>query len=196
MRRFDKTKNILKANILAEQRYLESKGLIKEEYSDIEVGADKYDEMENLKKEGNFIDNLTNLLESGKYFTDYGVDDDKVDYYTIAFDSDNKLAYSLYDKSRLTLYGYDRGDGTTGPGMGDLGEFKYNDLTDGVEVLVYDNVVGEYSSYEEIDNALETLKPIFKFKYDNANVYGQVDFPNEEIEDKVRHNIVNRKPDY
>jgi 5'(3')-deoxyribonucleotidase/2'-5' RNA ligase len=30
MRRFDKTKNIEKANILAEQRYLESKGLIKE----------------------------------------------------------------------------------------------------------------------------------------------------------------------
>ena len=30
MKRFDKTKNILKANILAEQRYLESKGLIKE----------------------------------------------------------------------------------------------------------------------------------------------------------------------
>lgn len=30
MRRFDKTKNILKANILAEQRYMESKGLIKE----------------------------------------------------------------------------------------------------------------------------------------------------------------------
>ena len=30
MRRFDKTKNILKANLLAETRYLESKGLIKE----------------------------------------------------------------------------------------------------------------------------------------------------------------------
>ena len=30
MRRFDKTKNIRKANLLAEQRYLESKGLIKE----------------------------------------------------------------------------------------------------------------------------------------------------------------------
>jgi hypothetical protein len=31
MRRFDKTKNMLKANILVESRYLESKGLIKEE---------------------------------------------------------------------------------------------------------------------------------------------------------------------
>lgn len=30
MRRFDKTKNILKANLLAEQRYIESKRLIKE----------------------------------------------------------------------------------------------------------------------------------------------------------------------
>jgi hypothetical protein len=31
MRRFDKRTNIIKANLLAEQRYLESKGLIKEE---------------------------------------------------------------------------------------------------------------------------------------------------------------------
>lgn len=31
MRKFDKTKNMLKANLLAESRYLESKGLIKEE---------------------------------------------------------------------------------------------------------------------------------------------------------------------
>lgn len=33
MRRFDKTKNIFKANLLAESRYLESKGLVKENYS-------------------------------------------------------------------------------------------------------------------------------------------------------------------
>lgn len=58
MRRFDKTKNMLKANILAEQRYMESKGLIKE-YSDIEIGADKYDEMKNLNTD--FEANLENL---------------------------------------------------------------------------------------------------------------------------------------
>jgi hypothetical protein len=31
MRRFDKTNNMVKANLLAEQRYLESRGLIKED---------------------------------------------------------------------------------------------------------------------------------------------------------------------
>ena len=39
MRRFDKTKNILKANILAESRYLESKGLIKEGIDDYPVDS-------------------------------------------------------------------------------------------------------------------------------------------------------------
>lgn len=34
MRRFDKKNNIAKANLLAEQRYLESKGLIKENMVD------------------------------------------------------------------------------------------------------------------------------------------------------------------
>ena len=42
MRRFDKTKNMLKANILAEQRYMESKGLIKEENC-VETVNDKAD---------------------------------------------------------------------------------------------------------------------------------------------------------
>lgn len=41
MRRFDKTKNILKANILAEQRYMESKGLIKEVYDNYDNTADR-----------------------------------------------------------------------------------------------------------------------------------------------------------
>ena len=64
MKRFDKTKNILKANILAEQRYLESKGLIKENELDMgqlgrdarsvesgvnQFGDEKYDEMQKLK---------------------------------------------------------------------------------------------------------------------------------------------------
>jgi len=62
MRRFDKTKNILRANLLAEQRYMESKGLIKEVYDNYDNTADragesginqyddeKYDEMQKLK---------------------------------------------------------------------------------------------------------------------------------------------------
>lgn len=41
MRRFDKNLNVLKANILAEQRYLQSKGLIKEEEFDGDNFEDK-----------------------------------------------------------------------------------------------------------------------------------------------------------
>jgi hypothetical protein len=53
MRRFDKTKNMLNANILAEQRYLESKGLIKEGEDCIQVfeGEDINDSLENFKGE-------------------------------------------------------------------------------------------------------------------------------------------------
>ena len=62
MRRFDKAKNILKANLLAESRYLESKGLIKEgiddnpvdsrrqEYGDYEAGQQDYEDI-NTEKE-------------------------------------------------------------------------------------------------------------------------------------------------
>jgi hypothetical protein len=60
MRRFDKTKNMLKANLLAEQRYLESKGLIKEDidnnpadnarqqYGDYEASQQDYEERQKL----------------------------------------------------------------------------------------------------------------------------------------------------
>jgi hypothetical protein len=65
MRRFDKTKNMLNANLLAEQRYLASKGLIKEgiddnpvdsrrqEYGDYEAGQQDYEDMESLKNDIN-----------------------------------------------------------------------------------------------------------------------------------------------
>jgi hypothetical protein len=48
MRRFDKKHNIEKANLLAEQRYLESKGLIKEDINELNfddtAAADKFDD--------------------------------------------------------------------------------------------------------------------------------------------------------
>lgn len=80
MRRFDKTKNILKANILAEQRYLESKGLIKEvtdNYDDTANRAIKYginqfgdEDLHDLKKEINTSeDNLNDpLFSHGVHF--------------------------------------------------------------------------------------------------------------------------------
>lgn len=76
MRRFDKTKNILKANLLAEQRYLESKGLIKEgiddnpvdsrrqEYDDYEAGQQDYEERQKLKNMPS--DNIIyNIVQNG-----------------------------------------------------------------------------------------------------------------------------------
>lgn len=191
MRRFDKTKNILKANLLAEQRYLESKGLIKEEYSDIEVGADKYDEMENLKKEANFVDNLTNLLEEGKYTTEYEINGDMgniVSYHAIAFDADKKLAYFLSDKYKLTLSGYHKGDGTTGPGMGDMGKINYKPLSNSINVKVYDNV-------DNPEELRDSDRPVFEFKYDNHDLYNSI-FDNDNIENIVRDNILNYKTDY
>lgn len=67
MRRFDKKKNIEKANLLAEQRYLESKGLIKESFYDINgapIGVNHKHEpvTEGLLSEENFTD-LFNFLE-------------------------------------------------------------------------------------------------------------------------------------
>lgn len=77
MRRFDKTKNMLKANLLAEQRYLESKGLIKEvidnnpadnarqQYGDYEAGQQDYEERQKLKNMPN--DNIIyNIVQNGK----------------------------------------------------------------------------------------------------------------------------------
>jgi len=81
MRRFDKTKNMLNANLLAEQRYLASKGLIKEVYDNYDNTADragesginqyddeKYDEMQKLKNLPN--DNIIyNIEQNGKEIT-------------------------------------------------------------------------------------------------------------------------------
>lgn len=81
MRRFDKTKNMLNANLLAEQRYLASKGLVKEVYDNYDNTADragesginqyddeKYDEMQKLKNLPN--DNIIyNIEQNGKEIT-------------------------------------------------------------------------------------------------------------------------------
>ena len=55
MRRFDKTKNMLNANLLAEQRYLASKGLIKEaiDNNPADNARQEYGDMESLKNDIN-----------------------------------------------------------------------------------------------------------------------------------------------
>jgi len=59
MRRFDKKYNIQKANLLAEQRYLESKGLIKEE----KLNED-YDLVSQFMEKNEFLNSL-GLDENG-----------------------------------------------------------------------------------------------------------------------------------
>lgn len=80
MRRFDKTKNMLNANLLAEQRYLASKGLIKEaidnnpadnarqQYGDYEANDRDYEERQKLMNSSN-DDIIDNIEQNGKYIT-------------------------------------------------------------------------------------------------------------------------------
>jgi hypothetical protein len=57
MRKFDKTKNILKANLLNEQRHLESKGLIKEGEECIEVAYSLDELMGKINESGFDLEN-------------------------------------------------------------------------------------------------------------------------------------------
>ena len=162
--------------------------MIKEEYSDIEVGADKYDEMENLKKEANFVDNLTNLLEEGKYTTEYHIEGamgNIVLYHAIAFDADKRLAYFLSDKYELKLKDYYR---EAGPSRGDMGEIHYKSLSNGINVEMYENV-------DDPEELRDSDKPVYEFKYDNHDLYNSI-FDIDAIEGEVRNNILNYKQDY
>ncbi len=90
MRRFDKTKNILKANILAEQRYLESKGLIKEGE---DFGTGENFGLEDKKQSAGInheIGNDENVNTDIKYYIDK--------YLDIYFDvKEEKAEATLYD---------------------------------------------------------------------------------------------------
>ena len=132
------------------------------------------------------IENLTNSFKDGEYYPDYDTDGNEVSYVAAVIDKDKKFTYSLYAKQKLLLYGYDKGDGTTGPGMGDLGEFKYEDLTNGIEVEVFEYIAGDYSNYEDVSYEFPR-EPMFKFNYKNEDIFYNI-FDNEEIEKKVRYN--------
>lgn len=67
MRRFDKTKNMQKANLLAEQRYLETKGFITESILD-EAEIDEAYRMSMSEFFGDVTDNVDTLL---KMFSKY-----------------------------------------------------------------------------------------------------------------------------
>ena len=132
------------------------------------------------------IENLTNSFKDGEYYPGYDTDGNVVSYVAAVIDKDKKFTYSLYAKQKLLLYGYDRGDGTTGPGMGDYGEFKYEDLTNGIEVEVFEYIAGDYSDYEDVSYEFPR-EPMLKFNYKNKDIFYNI-FDEEEIEKKVRYN--------
>lgn len=83
MRRFDKIKNIKKINILTERRYLQSKGLLKENYN-----------IENLSNEDyiqNFLDNFYVGLDDIQYDLEKLFVDFNLKYY----DDDINSSYSV-----------------------------------------------------------------------------------------------------
>ena len=108
MRRFDKTKNILKANLLAEQRYLESKGLIKEaiddnpaddarqKYGDYEAGQQDYEERQKLKNIPN--DNIIyNIEQNGKEITfSFDSNDTGTAKFKVLGDNDGEVIATYY----------------------------------------------------------------------------------------------------
>lgn len=108
MRRFDKTKNILKANLLAEQRYLASKGLIKEaidnnpadnarqQYVDYEAGQQDYEERQKLKNIPN--DNIIyNIEQNGKEITfSFDSNDTGTAKFKVLGDNDGEVIATYY----------------------------------------------------------------------------------------------------
>ena len=107
MRRFDKTKNILKANILAEQRYLESKGLIKEAIDNYDNTADRaaqsginqygdenYEERQKLMNSSN-DDIIDNIEYNGKHET-YSFDSNETGTAKIEVYGNNEEVIATY----------------------------------------------------------------------------------------------------
>jgi hypothetical protein len=98
MRRFDKKNNIIKVNLLAEQRYLQSKGLISEngfggdDYGDmtgmdIEVDADEYEKQQAILNGLNSETNNENYSSEGDDFNS----DLEMSYYNIIKNIESKI---------------------------------------------------------------------------------------------------------
>ena len=71
MRRFDKRMNMMKANLLDEQRYLQSKGLIKEE----ENNNSGLEEIKDLLRSNKFLSDKP-MNEEARYNSDMGYSDE------------------------------------------------------------------------------------------------------------------------
>lgn len=95
MRRFDKKNNIIKVNLLAEQRYLQSKGLISEngfggdDYGDIPTGmnVDEYEKQQAILNDLNSETNNENYSREGDDFNS----DLEMSYYNIIKKIESKI---------------------------------------------------------------------------------------------------------
>jgi hypothetical protein len=95
MRRFDKKRNIAKVNLLAEQRYLESKGLISESFEiseDVSIDEELYTENVNENKF-----DLTNPTVMGEFFNDL------IGVWT-KYCGQNANNYAIANDNRVILY--------------------------------------------------------------------------------------------
>lgn len=75
MRRFEKKQNIAKANLLVEQRYLESKGIIMEVVSDMEVSNAEHQNNKALEK--HIISKLNDELDRYPIMSKYSLRDEE-----------------------------------------------------------------------------------------------------------------------
>lgn len=96
MRRFDKKNNIIKVNLLAEQRYLQSKGLINEngfggdDYGDIPTGMDIEVNTDENEKQQAILNSETNNENYSMEGDDFN-SDLEMSYYNIIKKIESKI---------------------------------------------------------------------------------------------------------
>jgi hypothetical protein len=95
MRRFDKKNNIRKANLLAEQRYLESKGLINESLDDAEDSLSDEDKSEQERLTQKYKKTILNAVPNFNDLVERAVDGfgDKI---KVKVYSDSSDSYEVY----------------------------------------------------------------------------------------------------
>lgn len=150
MRRFDKTKNILKANLLAEQRYLQSKGIIKENGINPEIDPSELENGELSEEFGDEQAIIPNEIFQMEQFEieqwdvvefNYGSDDSILEIDFTFNETDNacfylKAIFNFYYKIsgsyRAATWGYNGGSPEEYPEeefIPDLKEIVYVDCT-------------------------------------------------------------------
>ena len=115
MRRFDKNKNIQKANLLVEQRYLESKGLLKEDngemwdrdashrdtYDDTSY-QDNWDENPEMSDEEVMDNEARDIMDNA--LREMGIDNPLAKHTTFYVDGLNDIVGLLYsDKKEMAI---------------------------------------------------------------------------------------------